>query len=87
MPDSYDKLLPGLDSPAYDIFSITPSDGADLAQTTRGLWVGTGGNVSVITKGGTTVTITNVADGSILPFRVARVRSTGTTASNILGLV
>lgn len=77
---------PTLGDPASNIALVTPSDGADLAAPTRGLSFGTAGALSVITVGGQTVTIPSGAlgAGTIHPLRIARVRSTGTTAANIV---
>lgn len=69
-------------------FAVTPSDSADLTSVCRALYVGVGGDVAVITAGGDTVTLKNVSSGQILDFvRVKRVLSTGTAATNIIGVV
>lgn len=77
----------GLDAPAMHAAAVTPSDSTDLASATRGLYVGTGGDVKVNTSGGETgIVFTAVPGGTVLPIRVTRVLSTGTTASNIVAL-
>ncbi|MEZ4684194.1 MAG: hypothetical protein R2932_59285 [Caldilineaceae bacterium] len=86
MADSFQSWKAGLESPAENAFSITPSDGSDLANTTRGLYVGVSGDVAVITAGGDTVTFVGLAAGIIHPIRAARVKSTGTTATDIVGV-
>lgn len=73
------------DSCARAVFAITPAD-SDLAHPVRALYVGGTGNISVVATSGTTATFVNVAAGSILPVSVKRVSSTGTTATNIIGL-
>lgn len=50
------------------------------------LYIGTGGSVAVRMIGGDQVTFVNVLDGSFLPILVDQVRSTGTTATNIVRL-
>lgn len=50
----------------------------------RAIYVGTGGNLSVVTEAGETVTLTNIADGTIIPLAVVSIRATGTTASGIV---
>ena len=71
--------------PAENAIAVTPSDSVDLTGAPcRALYIGTGGNLSVII-GGATVTFSNVA-GGILPIRASRVRATGTTATNIVAL-
>ena len=72
-------------APAGDAFAVTPSDATHLHA--NALFVGTSGDVTVVTEAGTTVTFKNVPTGSILPVRVSQVKSTGTTASDIVGLV
>lgn len=67
--------------------AITPSDSADLTNPTRGLYVGASGDVSVILVGDSAaVTFTGLAAGIVHPLRVKRVRSTGTTATDIVGV-
>lgn len=65
--------------------AVTPNDSTDLTNSGV-LFVGSSGNVAVTTNGGDDVTFTGVAGGSIIPVTVTRVKSTGTTASNILVL-
>jgi len=75
-----------LSGPATDALPVVPSDAADLPQVAVGLYVETGGTVSVITVAGGTRAIV-VADFSVLPVGVRRVRATGTTAGGIHALV
>lgn len=64
---------------------VTPSDDNDLAQVTRGVFVGGAGNLNVNMAGtGTSLTITGVPAGAFLPISVSRIRSTSTTATNIV---
>lgn len=73
---------------AREAFAVTKDDNADLPQIPRALWVGTGGSLSVIfTPGTDPVSLTNVPNGSLLPISPSRVRSAGTSASDIVGLV
>lgn len=73
----------GATVPAFRIADVTPSDTHQFDVINRAIWVGTGGNLSVVTYGGDSTTIMNVQDGSLLPLIVKRIKSTGTTASNI----
>lgn len=74
-------------NPAQNATAVTPHDTNDLADISKSLYVGTGGDVKVImAQLANTVTFTNVPDGSILPIQVTRVFSTDTTASGILNL-
>ncbi len=72
--------------PITGAVAVTPADGSDLTDVTRALWIGGAGNVAVVTLDGSTVTIKGVQAGTLLPIRVSRVKSTGTTATDILAL-
>ena len=63
--------------------SVTPSDSTVL-EATVGLYVGGFGDVAVTMTGGGDVTFTNLAIGVIHPISVTKVKSTGTTATNIV---
>jgi hypothetical protein len=70
--------------PAAGAYAITPHD--TNPQNARALYVGTTGDVAVVTRDrGTSVIFANCPVG-ILPVQVTKVLSTGTTASDILGL-
>lgn len=73
-----------ISGPIRSIVAVTPSDDDDLANVTRGLYVGVSGNVSVVTAAGETVTLTGLAAGVWHPLRVSRVRNSSTTATSIL---
>lgn len=81
----FSKLMPGLDSPAWDVFPITPSDSVDLEHATRAIRVAGAGNVVVVTAAGTTRTCAFLA-GETRAIRASRVKSTGTTATGIEGM-
>lgn len=85
MADTFDGFRGGLQSPMTDGVAVTPSDSTVLT-TTRAIFVGGAGNLSVVTSAGTTLTLTGVIAGSWLPIRATKVRSTGTTATNIAAL-
>ena len=72
--------------PAYNAVEVAPNDGVDLTNTSRALYVGGGGDVKVDMYGSGTVTFVGVSAGSLLPVRVDRVYSTGTTATSIVAL-
>lgn len=66
---------------------VTPNDSTDLAQVTRGVFVGGAGNLNVNMAGtGTEITFTGVPAGAFLPICVSRIRSTSTTATNIMAV-
>ena len=85
MPDLFNNVSQGLESPATRLEDVTPSDTADLAYVTRALNVASNGTVRVTTKDGDTATVT-VAAGIPFPVRVRRVWSTGTTATGIVAM-
>lgn len=84
--DHYDGTTSGLNSPAIGVMAITPDDANDLAIMPRALMVAGAGNVAVIMKDGSTGTLPALQPGVPYPVRVARVLTTGTTATGILGL-
>ena len=86
MADIYAHTTPGLTSPAIDGSMIVPSDATDLAHVTRALYVGSGGQVAAQLASGSTVTFAAVPSGTLLPLRVRRVMSTGTSAADLVGL-
>ena len=86
MSDKFSNYHSGLESPAERAFAITGNDSTDLTVFPRAIYVGGAGNVKVTTLGGDTVTLNGAVAGSILPVRVVRVFSTGTTATNLIGL-
>ncbi|PZU85939.1 MAG: hypothetical protein DI528_10780 [Shinella sp.] len=87
MTDRFSNVHPSLSGPASTGFTILPDDDANLLETTRGLYIGSGGDISVVMTSGASIVLTNVPGGSILPLRVNRVLATGTTTSGIVGLV
>jgi hypothetical protein len=68
---------------ATNAVAVVKSDTANNAHTY--LYVGTGGTLSVVTEAGDQVQFTNVANGSWIWVRTSRVRSTGSTATDIIG--
>ena len=65
----------------------TPSDSTDLFYgICRGIWVGTAGDVAVVTPKGMTVTYPSVVAGLAHPIKAKRILSTGTTAITVLAL-
>ena len=89
MADHFETYNSGLDDPATIIVTITPNDNTNLPVIPRALHVsGDGGLVNVIAKDDYTNTPVTVyiAQGAVMPIRVKRVLSTGTTATDIRGL-
>ena len=76
--------------PATNAKNVTPSDSTNFGFVTKGLYVGTAGDVSVevVGEGDSTKTtvFAGVLGGTILPVQITRVNSTSTTASNMVAL-
>lgn len=87
--DTFDNSSTTKISPGEDIFPITPDDDNDLELVTRGFCFTAEGTLRVTTLEG------NVRDlpsglfcaGVIHSMRITRVHSTGTTATDIHGVV
>jgi hypothetical protein len=64
---------------------VTPGSGLLNNNVGCVLYVGTGGDLDVVTVAGNEVTLTNVQDGAFIPIQVLKVLSSS-TASDILAL-
>ncbi len=78
--------MPGENASASEAVAITPSDTANFAQVVKGIYVGVGGDVVIVTQSGAVVTFKNAVSGSIIPVYAKRVNSTGTIATDLVGL-
>lgn len=86
MSADFTSYTDSLDAPARHAAAVTPNDSTDLTNHAKALYVGGAGNINLDTVGGETVVFSGLLAGTILPVRAARVRSTSTTASNIVAL-
>lgn len=89
MADLYGQFQTPIDGPAVVGQAITLSGDTVLAQPSRGIWVGGSGTVVVnFINGGTNISIVGVPAGTLLPFRVSKIYSSGngTTATSIVAL-
>jgi hypothetical protein len=83
---AYQKLQAGR------ALTIVPSDTVNIPDVSGGtnngcvLYVGTAGNLRVLTVGGDDVTFIGINTGAFIPVQVLRVFATGTTAANIVAL-
>ncbi len=73
------------DIPAAFALAITPAD-SDLAKVTRQIYVGGTGNLAVTMLGGGIVIFPTIPAGTILRIRASQIRSTSTTATNIVAM-
>ncbi len=69
---------------------VTPNDATPITNASfnspAALFVGTAGDVEVITLGGSTVVFKNIANGTFMPVQVTHVKAASTTASDIVAL-
>ncbi|WOF72946.1 hypothetical protein QMT40_000570 [Parvibaculaceae bacterium PLY_AMNH_Bact1] len=84
--DQFGAHTTSLESPASSAVAITPSDENDLAQISRAVYVGGAGDLAVTMKDGSIATFKNLIGGTVMAIRVARVLSTGTTATHIVAM-
>lgn len=71
--------------PARSASEVTFNDSNQI-DPTRAIYVGSTGNVKVDFVDGSTVTFSSVSAGTLLPIRVNRIYSTGTTATDVIAL-
>lgn len=76
---------------ASKLIGITPSDSVEISDAngtvkTRAIYVGGDGDIVVENHEGDPITISGLVAGVLLPISVTKVRATGTTATNIVGL-
>lgn len=77
---------PQQSEPSAKYAVVTPHDSTDLANMTRGLYVGGTGNLVAVMEDNTTCLFSAIPAGTILPIRARRVNSTNTTATLIVAL-
>ena len=88
IPDPFSNANDSLIAPAREAFAIVPDDLTELTRATKAFYVGTGGDIALRAVGSNAdVVLRNVAAGSVLAIRLRAVRSSGTTAANIVGLL
>lgn len=87
--DGYSSSGKSIIEPARGGFLITPSDADELAQVTRAISFGTAGALAVVMQDGSDFIIPSgaLAAGIMHPLRIKQVKSTGTTASGLVGYV
>jgi len=76
------SLLNGLKG--EDFVAVTPSDSTVLTLT-QGIYIGTSGDLVVLTKAGTTATFKNISSGVIYPIQCTKV-GVSSTAADILAV-
>lgn len=88
MPDKFYKHYTQLDDPFDGGFAIAKNDATVLDQPTRGIYVGTAGDLHVMmaSSANTELTFTGLLAGTVYNIRVKKVYATGSTANNLIGL-
>jgi hypothetical protein len=71
-------------TPYNYMLPVTPDQ--DFEHKTSGLYIGAGGDVSIVQANGKTVVFTAAVAGSLLSVQATRVNSAGTTAANLVAL-
>lgn len=75
-----------MNDPAGEHFTITRSDSINFIFYTRGIYVGVGGNITIVTPSDTAVLYKNTVAGTVIPIRAKRVNLTGTDATDLVGM-
>lgn len=70
---------------AFDGRAVTPSD-STIINATRGIWIGTGGDLHVTMASGQELTFEDVPGGIVMPLQVIRIYATGTSALGMIAL-
>ena len=83
MVESYDRDHVG---PFFGAAAVTLHDTNELANYTRGVWVGGAGNLKVTMIDGTVVTFSGIPAGTFLPIQAKILWSAGSTATLVLAL-
>jgi hypothetical protein len=79
-------MMDTLTSPSRKPFTIQPHDTDVLSLVPKGIYIGTGGDVTVRgIDGDEDVTYRNLPDASYIAVRCSHVRATGTTATDLIG--
>ena len=77
---------PHRQDPGYRAAAVTPSDADDLGNV-RAIYVGTGGDLTIVAAGDADpVTFANVQGGTLLPVQARKVMAAGTDASDIVAV-
>jgi hypothetical protein len=83
MTDPFKSYTPGMTDPIHTAIEVVPNDSADIAFTSRAVYVGTAGNLRVTLSSGEVVTFAAAGTGWH-PIRIIRVWATGTTAADLV---
>lgn len=80
--DPFDSHSASLTTPPSSAEAVTPNDTQDLPYICRAIYVGTAGDLRVLTRDGQDVTYRNVSGTKVI--RAVRIFASGTTASDLV---
>lgn len=83
--DPFKNNAVGATAPPRHLFAITPSDDDDLPHVTRAIWVGAGGDLTLIAADDDAAVTLSQAPGGWCAVQARRVLATGTTALDLVG--
>lgn len=86
MTNPWQMLREELTSPAFHHAAVTPHDSTLFATAARAIYVGTAGDVAIVSVNDEAVTYKNVPAGTIISVICKRVNATGTTATDIVAM-
>lgn len=88
MADKFETYSSNLSSPAREAATIVPDDAQPLPNASRGIYVGTSGDLrlSLVGAPDEAITLASVQAGAFYPLRVDKVYATGTTADGLVAL-
>lgn len=84
--DRFEEFRDSPSHPSREPFTVSPDDQAPLPVVPKGIYVGTGGDVTLRGVGASEdVTYRNLPDASYIAVRASHVRASGTTATDLIG--
>jgi len=85
MTSSFNGFVDAPSSPSCAPYALVPHDSDELTLTPKGIYVGSGGDVTLRGVDGVAdVTYKNLPDASYIAVRAQYVRATGTTATDLI---
>lgn len=84
--DGYAGLRPGAGAPARRLAAVTPNDGADLTAVAKSLYLGGGGDLTLIAAADGVAVTLRAHPAGYVAVQARRVLATGTTAQHIVAL-
>jgi hypothetical protein len=84
--DAYSNQAPSAGAPARRAVTVTPTDTTDLSVYAKALYLGVGGDLTLIPAGGDAAVTLKGHPPGYAPIQARRVLATGTTAGFIVAL-